>query len=504
MGKRIIVFDTTLRDGEQAPGFSMNIHEKLHMARQLERLGVDVVEAGFAAASQEDFESVKAIAMELKTCITASLCRASRGDIAAAWNAVQYAKRPRLHVFLATSPIHMEYKLRMTPEEVLTRTREAVAYARSLCPDVEFSAEDASRSEADFVCRVFETAIDAGAGTVNFPDTVGYATPDEFADMIRYVLTHTKNIDRAVLSVHCHDDLGMAVANTLAAVGAGAGQIETTINGIGERAGNAALEEVTAALKARADQYDGITTGIDMTMLYKTSRLLTSLTGQKVQANKAVVGENAFAHEAGIHQHGILANKKTYEILSPEELGIPTGKKMVLGKHSGRHALEERLRELGYDPDKMDMDRIFADFKVLADSKKELTDRDISVLVEKDHEQISEHFALIRFIINSGNTITATANIRLRDGDEEKEEVATGDGPIDAAFKAIGKITGMDCRLESYEIEALTEGNDAIGAASVRLSHAGSIQRGRGSSTDIVQASILAYLDAVNKLIAFS
>jgi 2-isopropylmalate synthase len=499
MSRIIKIFDTTLRDGEQSPGCSMNLQEKMRVARQLQKLNVDVIEAGFAISSPGDFQSVQTIANEIKGPIIASLSRALTKDIDRAWEAVKNAERPRIHTFLATSDIHMQYKLKMTPEQVYNQAVEMVKYAKKYCDDVEFSAEDATRSNMDFLCKVFEGVINAGATTVNFPDTVGYITPDEFYQMISTIIQRVPNIHKADLSVHCHNDLGLAVSNSLAAIRAGATQVEGTINGIGERAGNAAIEEIVMALNTRKDSFDVIC-GIDTKQIYPSSRLVSLLTGQKVQANKAIVGENAFAHEAGIHQHGVIANPSTYEIMTPENIGL-TGNKMVLGKHSGRHALEERLIELGYSLNEDEINAVFNDFKVLADLKKTVDERDLQVLIEKYTDSFEVIYKLDRFVINSGNTITATANMKLVYNDEMIEGVSTGDGPVDASFKAISMLTNTDFVLESYSIKAVTEGEDAIGAVDVRLEHNGHSQRGRGVSTDIIEASILAYLDAINRLI---
>jgi 2-isopropylmalate synthase len=501
MSRQIIVFDTTLRDGEQSPGCSMNIREKIEIARQLELLRVDVLEAGFAIASPGDFESVRQVAQNVKEPAVASLSRALEKDIDRSWEALKQAKRPRIHVFLATSDIHIQYKLKSTREDVLKQAAEMTAYARNLCGDVEFSAEDALRSDREFLRRVCEAAIAAGAGTVNIPDTVGYTTPQEMADLIAWLSRNVEGMDRVILSVHCHNDLGMAVANTLAAVQAGASQVECTINGIGERAGNAALEEVVMALKTRPQLYDAAC-GVDTTQLYPASRLLSTIISQDVQPNKAIVGANAFAHEAGIHQHGVMANRLTYEIMSPEAIGIPKST-MVLGKHSGRHALEERLRDMGYLLSKETIDKLAGEFKKLADMKKTIDDRDLEALVEPHLDNnIRERYAYDRFVVNSGNTISATAIVRVTKDGEPVEEVSTGDGPIDAAFKAIDKIVGASFTLESYRIHSATEGQDALGVADVRLSSGGRQERGRGTSTDIIEASIKAYLNAVNRFMA--
>ena len=500
MPRNIQVFDTTLRDGEQSPGCSMNIREKIELARQLELLKVDILEAGFAISSPGDFESVRQVAMHVKEPIVASLSRALPRDIERSAEALKDARRPRIHLFIATSDVHMQYKLKMSREQVLEQTAAMVALARNLCDDVEFSAEDALRSDPDFLCQVIERAIAAGAGVVNIPDTVGYTTPDEMQAYIRYLFEHTRGIERAVVSTHCHDDLGMAVANTLAAVQAGAGQVECTVNGIGERAGNASLEEVVMALHTRKAYFDAVC-AVDTTQLYPTSKLLSAIIGQDVQANKAIVGANAFAHEAGIHQHGVLANRDTYEIMRPETVGIQKNK-MVLGKHSGRHALEERLREMGYQMDAEAMSRVADEFKRLADLKKTIDDRDLEALVEPHSRSVSQTYAFDRFVVNSGNTISATAIVRVTRCGEPVEQVATGDGPIDAAFKAIDKLVSRDFTLDSYRIHSATEGQDALGVADVRLSHGGRSERGRGTSTDVIEASIKAYLAAVNRFVA--
>ncbi|QQO09096.1 2-isopropylmalate synthase [Breznakiella homolactica] len=493
------IFDTTLRDGEQAPGCSMNLQEKLEVARRLEKLGVDVMEAGFPAASPGDLEAVKTIAGIIKDCSVAGLCRSLEKDIDAGREALMNAASPRIHIFLATSPIHMEYKLKMTPEQVIERAVSAVAYAKKFCGDVEFSAEDASRSDPDFLCKVFGAVINAGATVVNVPDTVGYAMPDEFAKLIGYVKENTPNMDRARLSVHCHNDLGLGVANTLAAAAAGADQLECTVNGIGERAGNASLEEIVMGLKVRKDFY-GIDTRIDTAQIYSTSRLVSQVTGVKVQPNKAVVGENAFAHEAGIHQHGVMANRATYEIMTPESVGIPKNR-MVLGKHSGRHAFEDRLKDMGYTVEKETLDAVFMEFKVLADKKKVVSDRDIEALVMGAASSVPETYKLDRWVVNSGSALTATSTIRLQHKDGSfHEKVAVGDGPIDAAFKAIDQITGKDPDLESYELGAITGGEDAQGETTVKISWDGRFWNGRGISTDVVESSIKAYIAAINAM----
>ena len=502
MSRRIYIFDTTLRDGEQSPGCSMNLQEKLQVARQLERLKVDVIEAGFAVSSPGDFQSVKSIAESVKNSTVASLSRALPQDIDKSWEAVKNAVSPRIHVFLATSPIHMQYKLRMSPEEVLERAKKMVTYAKQYCSDIEFSAEDATRSQPEFLYRVFEAVIDAGATVINVPDTVGYTTPDEFYELINNIRENVSNSDKAKIAVHCHNDLGLAVANTLAAARAGATQLECTINGIGERAGNAALEEIVMAIKTRPQQFD-LDVQIDTTQILRTSKLISSITGSPVQPNKAIVGSNAFAHESGIHQHGVLAEKSTYEIMTPESIGLSKNN-MVLGKHSGRHAFEDRLVELGYNLTKKELDETFIRFKALADKKKVVQDADLEVLLQHKSVEIPEMYKLDRFVINTGNTITATASVRLtKQSDEEMliEEVSTGDGPIDAAFKAVEKAVGANFTLEDYTIRSVTEGLDALGEAYVKIRSGARVYTGKGVSTDVFEASVLSYVNAINKMI---
>lgn len=498
MPHTIKIFDTTLRDGEQSPGCSMTLKEKIEFARQLERLKVDIIEAGFAIASPGDFESVTAIARECRETTVASLARALEKDIDCAWDAVRHARRPRIHTFIATSPIHMQYKLRMSEDQVLERAVAMVKYAKALCEDIEFSAEDATRSTPEFLCRIYEAVIQAGATVINVPDTVGYTTPGEYTQLIHTLRDKVNGIHRVDISVHCHNDLGLAVANTLAAAKAGATQLECTVNGIGERAGNAAMEEVAMALKTRSDFF-GAATGIDTSQITRASRLLTNITGVQVQPNKAIVGANAFAHESGIHQHGVLANAETYEIMTPESVGLQNNS-MVLGKHSGRHAFEDRLKTLGYELGREDIDRAFEEFKLLADKKKTVDDRDIEAILRDDVMADSQAYRLERFIINSGNTITATATVVLSIDGVSREEVSTGDGPVDAAYKAIEKMLGSGGVLTEYTVHAVTEGNDAQGEAVVKLKGDGKPVTGRGLSTDVIEASILAYLNAAQKL----
>ena len=499
MSNRIQIFDTTLRDGEQSPGCSMNIAEKVELARQLERMNVDVIEAGFAISSPGDFQSVKTVAGVVENAVVASLARAVPEDIDRAWEAVAEAVSPRIHTFLATSPIHMEYKLRMTPEQVLETSEAMVRRAKSYTSDVEFSAEDATRSDPEFLARVFDAVIKAGATTINIPDTVGYAVPDEFYEFLMKIRQRCPALDNVVISVHCHNDLGLGVANSLAGIRAGATQVECTINGIGERAGNAAMEEIVMALATRRDMY-GIQTGIETTELVRASKLLSRITGVTVQPNKAIVGENAFAHEAGIHQHGVLQNKETYEIMTPESVGFKANQ-MVLGKHSGKHAFRTKVEELGYDISEADLQIAFEQFKNVADKKKSVYDQDIEAIIAKRLDEVPVAYELERFVINSGNSITSTAVITLvRDG-KSYEKVARGEGPIYASFQAIDKIVGKRMHLEDYQLRSITEGEDALGDAFVKLEADGQKYSGRGLSHDVIEASILAYINAVNKMI---
>lgn len=501
MPDRIKIFDTTLRDGEQTPGVNLNIHEKLEIARQLERLGVDVIEAGFAIASPGDFEAVKAVADNVKNVTIASLCRAVEKDIDRAWEAVKGAQSPRIHTFIATSDIHMKFKLKMTEEEVLERAVAMVKYAKNYCSDVEFSAEDASRTRPEFLFRVVEAVINAGATVVNIPDTVGYTTPSEFGSLIKSIKENVSNINKADISVHCHNDLGLAVANSLAAILNGATQVESTINGLGERAGNAAVEELIMGIDTRKDFYN-ISHKIDTTQIYRTSKLVSSLTGITVQPNKAIVGANAFAHESGIHQHGVLSEKSTYEIMKPESIGLAQNR-MVLGKLSGRHAFEDRLKELGYTSlTSEEIQKAFEKFKSLADKKKVVLDRDIEALVEEKVSEVPEIFELDTFQITSGNKSVATSTISLKRNEKVITEAATGDGPVDAAFNAMERAVGITFTLEDYSLRAVTEGKDALGEVTVRVSKGGKIFVGRGVSTDIIEASVKAYLNAINRTIS--
>ncbi len=499
MERIIKIFDTTLRDGEQSPGCSMNLKEKIEMAQQLERMNVDIIEAGFAAASPGDLHSIQEISKSIKSCIVASLARANREDIDKAWESLKYAVHPRIHVFIATSPLHMKYKLQMTEDEVLNTAEEMVAYAKSKCRDIEFSAEDATRSNVDFIAKVFDRAIRAGATTINIPDTVGYTMPDEYYNFITAIIDRCPALKTVDISVHCHNDLGFGAANSISAIKAGATQIECTVNGIGERAGNAALEEIVMALKVRKDILKA-DTRIDTRQISRSSSLLTSITGIKVQPNKAVVGDNAFAHEAGIHQHGVLKNRETYEIMTPESIGLDTNK-LILGKHSGRHAFNDKLKQLGYELGKEEIDEAFKEFKDLADKKKVVYDKDIEALVSKQIVDIPKIYELEKYVINTGNIITPTAVISIKKGSEIIEKASTGEGPIYASFRAIEKIIGKKMELNDFSINSITEGEDALGDAMVKLKEEDHVYVGRGLSTDIIESSIIAYINAVNKMI---
>jgi 2-isopropylmalate synthase len=496
---RVLIFDTTLRDGEQSPGCSMTQPEKLRVARALAELGVDVIEAGFPAASRGDWEAVREIAREVHGPIIAGLARCNREDIDKAWSAVREADRPRLHVFLATSAIHREHKLGMAKEQIIHTAAEGVRYARSLCADVEFSPEDASRTELDFLREVVEAVIDAGATTVNVPDTVGYTVPEEFHEVFDYLQKNVRGAERVTFSVHCHDDLGMAVANSLAAVRAGARQVECTINGIGERAGNCSLEEIVMALKTRESLF-GLHTGVDTRRLFPTSRLLSSITGMPIPRNKAVVGENAFAHESGIHQHGMLKHHSTYEIMRPEDVGL-SRTHLVLGKHSGRAALRERIKELGFELSDAELARVFEDFKALADKKKEMFDGDIEALVLKAEFGASGPWHLESLHAVSDSAAIATARVGLRHGDGRMlVHEATGDGPVDAAFKAIEAATGVAVTLRKFEVRSVTMGEDAQGEAVVTVECNGRSYRGSSVTTDIVESGVRAFLEVVNQI----
>jgi 2-isopropylmalate synthase len=539
MDNYVRIFDTTLRDGEQSPGASLSSGEKVEIARALARMGIDIIEAGFPAASPDDLEAVRRIAIEVGNSpqaqiedanaehtaaqrqppIICGLARTTKSDIDAAWEAVRHAARPRIHTFIATSPIHMQYKLKMAPEEVVKRVREMVMYARSLCEDVEFSPEDAGRSEPEFLYTVLSLAIECGATTLNIPDTVGYTTPEEWGKLIEGIIKKTKGIEKAIVSMHCHNDLGMATANTLAGLKAGARQVEGTINGIGERAGNASIEEVVMALHTRRNLYNLIT-GIDTTQIARVSHMVSTYTGIPVQPNKAIVGANAFAHEAGIHQDGMLKHHTTYEIMQPEMIGL-TQSNLVMGKHSGRHALRVRLSELGHELSTEELDRAFERFKELADKKKTITDADLEALVADQIYQPREIYALDGLQVACGTMGMPTATVRLRGPDGSLQvQASTGTGPVDAAYKAIDGIIQAPNSLEEFSIRAITEGIDAIGEVTVRLESKDealapreTAQNGRkkfrsfgghGADTDIIVASAKAYLSAINKLLIAS
>ena len=496
---QIKIFDTTLRDGEQSPGCSMNLKEKIEVAKCLERLKVDVIEAGFAISSPGDFESVKTIAETVRDCSVASLARATQKDIDCAWEAVKNAADPRIHVFLATSPLHMEYKLKMTPEQVLARTAEMVKYAKQYTSNIEFSCEDATRSDTDFLIQVVNAAVKNGATVINLPDTVGYTTPDEMRKLIEDVMAGVENSDKVEFSVHCHNDLGMAVANSLECVRAGATQVECTVNGIGERAGNASLEEIVMALRTRKDFYDA-ETGVNTRHIYRSSKLLSNITGVPIPPSKAIVGANAFAHESGIHQHGVIANARTYEIMNSTDVGIPQNT-MVLGKHSGKHALREKLESMGYELSDEDLESVFTRFKDLADKKKNITSSDIEALVLHRQAAVQGSCQLVSHVVNTGHGVPNISCIKLQRGDEQIEDVAIGTGPLDASFKAINRMLQMDVKLESFSLNAVTDGEDAIGEAVVKVSGPdGRSYTGSGLSTDIIESSIRAYVNGINKI----
>ena len=496
--KTVRIFDTTLRDGEQSPGATMNVEEKIQVAKQLARLNVDIIEAGFPIASQGDFEAVQRVAAEVGGVTIAALARTRDEDIDRAAQAIKPAESGRIHTFLATSDIHLKFKLRMSREEVLETAVRSVKRARNYTDDVEYSAEDATRSDWDFLCRITEEVIKAGATTVNIPDTVGYTVPFEYAELIEYLFNKVPNIDKAVISVHCHNDLGLAVSNSLAAVLKGAGQVECTINGIGERAGNASMEEIVMALKTRHNYFKA-DTRIVTQEIYKTSRLVSKISGILVQPNKAIVGDNAFAHEAGIHQDGFLKERSTYEIMRPETIGIPTSK-LVLGKHSGRHAFKERLKALGYELSEEDLNKAFDRFKTLSDQKKYIFDEDIETLVTQEISKIGEIYELMDVAYESGIGKNPTAVVALSIRGERKETQGRGDGPVDAVYHAIQALTGTRSNLEKFEIKSITGGTDALGEVAVTLQEGGRVVRGAGADTDIIVASARAYVNALNKL----
>ncbi len=497
---RILVFDTTLRDGEQSPGASLGVAEKLAIAQQLARLKVDAIEAGFPVSSQAQFDGVKLIAKEVKGPKIVALARCIDKDIDAAGEALKEAERGCIHTFVATSKIHLEKKFRKSEAEVLEMAVAGVKRARRYCAEVEFSPEDSARTGREFLFRVVEAAIAAGATVINIPDTVGYAIPDQYGELIAEVRRNVPNIDKAILSVHCHNDLGLAVANTLAAVRNGAQQVEVTINGVGERAGNASLEEVVMALKTRQNFF-GKATGVDTREIIRTSRMVSSMMGIPVQPNKAIVGANAFAHESGIHQDAVIKDASTYEIMTPNEVGLDSNR-IVLGRHSGRHGLKTRLAELGYGLPKEELDHVYERFLEIADKKKEVFDEDLIALVSGEAMDVKETYHLDYFHILSGNCLLPTATVRILKGDEHLQEAAVGDGPVDAAFKAIDKIVKTPVELVDYSLRAVTGGQDAMGNVVVRIKRDQQVYMGRGVSTDVIEASIRAYLHALNRIMA--
>lgn len=501
MTERVLIFDTTLRDGEQSPGASMTINEKMMLAEQLERMRVDVIEAGFPISSEGDFESVRRISEKIHSITIAGLARCSKGDIDRCWEAVRAASKPRIHVFIATSDIHLKYKLNKSRAQVLESAREAVAYAKSLGPEVEFSAEDATRSDLPYLAEVVEAVIAAGADVVNIPDTVGYTIPTEYAERIRYLYSHVPNIGKAILSVHCHNDLGLAVANSLTAIQNGVRQVECTVNGIGERAGNASLEEIVMALKTRRDLF-GIESGVDSREIFSASSMVTNLTGMIVQPNKAIVGRNAFRHEAGIHQDGMLKEKLTYEIMRPEDVGIKESK-LVMGKHSGRHALKKKYAELGFHLSEAELEKAYVLLKKVADKKKEVFDEDLIVTVRDALRIVPSVYKVKNVQSIAGNQVVATATIVLEKEGVLLQDSSTGDGPVDAMVKAVNRITGIEGKLVEFTVRSVTGGRDAVGEVFMKVDFDKASFIGKAASLDIVDASARAYVDAVNKSIHY-
>nr|WP_255573254.1 2-isopropylmalate synthase [Anoxybacillus sp. ST4] len=500
MVRKINIFDTTLRDGEQSAGVNLNLHEKLEIARQLERLGVDIIEAGFPAASKGDFQAVQAIAQTVRNCSVTGLSRSVQSDIDAAWEALKDGAEPRLHVFIATSPIHMQYKLRMTPEQVIETAVESVRYAKKYFPIVQWSAEDACRSDLPFLATIVERVIEAGANVINIPDTVGYITPKQYGDIFSFLKENVRNIEKIILSAHCHDDLGMAVANSLAAIEAGATQIEGTVNGIGERAGNAAIEEVAVALYIRKDYYQA-ETRLNLQEIKRTSNLVSKLTGMIVPPNKAIVGKNAFAHESGIHQDGVLKEKTTYEIISPQLVGVQSNA-MVLGKHSGRHAFRTRIQELGYSLTDEEVNRLFGRFKDLADKKKDITDDDlIALILDEKLDTYKNFYQLCSIQVQYGTNQIPTAVVVLKDGEgNDIQEAATGAGSVEALYNALEKALQLPVTLLDYRIESVGSGRDALAQVYVKVSLDGKEASGRGTAQDVLEASAKAYIHAVNRM----
>ncbi|MCG9479283.1 MAG: 2-isopropylmalate synthase [Actinomycetia bacterium] len=498
MARKIYIFDTTLRDGEQAPGIHLNVKEKLEIAQQLEKLNVDIIEAGFPISSVGDFEAVQEVSKKVKEKAVAALARAIIKDIDAAGQALKPAKQPVIHTFVSSSDIHLKYQFKKTREQALEMAAEAVKRSRKYTDIVEFSAMDATRSDWDFLCRLYEAAIASGATIINVPDTVGYALPDEFSRLIEHLKQNVKGIEDVIISVHCHDDLGLAVANSIMAIEKGAGQVECAVNGIGERAGNASLEEMAMIIDTRKKDLD-VYTDINTSEIMRTSSLVRYLTGYVVAPNKAIVGKNAFMHEAGIHQDGMLKERTTYEIIKPEDIGVKSSK-LVLGKHSGRHAFVNKLNELGLKLSEEDIERAFSRFKSLADRKGQINDKDLKAIVEDETREVSEYFKLNYYQVISGTSVRATATIGITIEDKLQQSAAWGDGPIDASFKAIDDIVGLNTQLVDYNIEAVSEGKDAIGSVKIIVSSEGTEVMGSGISTDIIEASIKAYVDAMNRI----
>lgn len=496
--EKIIIFDTTLRDGEQAPGASLTSRQKLEVAYRLEKLGVDIIEAGFPVASKDDFQAVRVISKNIRKSAICALARCVKQDIEAAGNSLKTAKHPRIHIFLATSKIHLKYKFKKPESEILPLAKQAIISAGRFCGDIEFSPEDATRTERDFLFEIIETAINHGAKTINIPDTVGYSYPQEIYSLIADIKNNVPNINKAVIAIHCHDDLGLSTANSLSAVLAGARQVHCTVNGIGERAGNASLEEIVMALKTRKDVFGNFYTNIDTKEIYRTSRLVSNLTGFVVPPNKAIVGRNAFAHESGIHQDAVLKKRITYEIMDPRDVGISESS-LVLGKHSGRHAFRDRLSALGFHLNEGQLNKAFQRFKEVADRKKDIFDDDLRIIVEDEIRIVSPLWQLVGFEVVSGSDVKPQAKVVLSKKNKESGGESGGDGPVDACFKAIDKITGQKARLEDFRLEAVTSGKDALGHVSLKLKTKDTIISGRGSSTDIIEAAVRAYLDAINK-----
>ncbi|MEE8110325.1 MAG: 2-isopropylmalate synthase [bacterium] len=500
MAEQVHIFDTTLRDGEQSPGASMDLNEKLELALQLERLGVDVIEAGFPIASEGEFEAVREVARHVKDCQVCGLTRTKKADIDRAWEALKDAAEPRIHTFIATSDIHLEHKLQMTREEVLEETVAGVKHALKYCPNVEFSPEDSSRTDLDFLCEVVRAAVEAGAKVVNVPDTTGYSIPEETVQRWRYILERVPEREGVTFSAHCHDDLGLAVANSLASIQAGVRQVECTINGIGERAGNASLEEIVMAIKTRSD-FLPYYTRVNSEEIYKTSRLLSSLTGLPIPRNKAIVGKNAFAHEAGIHQHGVIQQALTYEIMTPESVGRHDST-LVLGKHSGRHGIRKRYQDLGYTLTDEQLAEVYPRFLKVADKKKEVFDEDLIAILDDELRTHTERFRLEYLHVTTGTQTVPTATVKLRDGERLLMETGNGDGPVDAVFNAVAKITQVPVSISDYSVQSVTRGKEALGEAFVKLDVGGRVITGKGASTDIIEASAKAYLNALNKHLA--